>query len=89
MKFRITATSSNNITKMLKRYPFLKDKVKIEQVTQTVNTMWGFVTNTYEKCFIEIATLEEFMELIEMLDNEIIILTDNEPTIEIYDDYRE
>lgn len=86
MKFRITATSCSNDVNMLKYYPFLKDRIKIEQTTQLETTRFGIVTYTYEKCFIEIATLEELIELSKMCGTEIII-ADNE--LEIYDGYRE
>mgnify|MGYP007098812710 CR=1 FL=1 len=86
MKFRITATSCSDDVAMLKYYPFLKDRIKIEQTTQSEKTYFGIVTYTYEKCFIEIATLEELIELSKMCGTEIII-ADNE--LEIYDGYRE
>lgn len=86
MKFRIKATSCSDDVNMLKYYPFLKDRIKTEQTTQSETTRFGSVTYTYKKCFIEIATLEELMELSKMCGTEIII-ADNE--LEIYDDYRE
>lgn len=86
MKFRITATSCSDDVNMLKYYPFLKDRIKIEQTTKSEKTYFGSVTYTYKKCFIEIATLEELMELNKMCGTEIII-ADNE--LEIYDGYRE
>lgn len=89
MKFRITATSCSDDVNMLKYYPFLKDRIKIEQTTKSKTTCFGSVTYTYKKCFIEIATLEELIELSKMCGQEIIILTDDEPEIEIYDAYRE
>lgn len=90
MKFRITATSCwGNIGEMIRLYPFLKDRVKTKQITKTVETLNGFYTNTREECFIEIATLEELIELGKTCGEEIIIQTDDEPEIEIYDDYRE
>lgn len=89
MKFRITATSCSDDVNMLKNYPFLKDRIKIEQTTQLETTRFGIVTYTYKKCFIEIATLEELIELGKTCGEEIIIQTDDEPEIEIYDGYRE
>lgn len=88
MKFRITATScwGEAIDKMIEHYPFLKDRIKIEQTTKSETTYFGSVTYTYEKCFIEIATLEELMELNKMCGTEIII-DGNE--LEIYNCYRE
>lgn len=86
MKFRITATSCSDDVNMLKYYPFLKDRIKIEQTTQLETTCFGSVTYTYEKCFIEIANLEELMELNKICGTEIII-DGNE--LEIYDGYRE
>nr|DAG57151.1 MAG TPA: hypothetical protein [Caudoviricetes sp.] len=90
MKFRITATlCGGEKGRMIERYPFLKDKVKTEQLTTTEETLYGSFTSTHEECFIEIATLEELIKLGKMCGKEIIILTDDEPEIEIYDAYRE
>ena len=60
--------------------------IKIEQTTASETTCFGSVTYTYEKCFIEIVTLEELIELSKMCGTEIII-DGNE--LEIYDGYRE
>nr|DAI26782.1 MAG TPA: hypothetical protein [Caudoviricetes sp.] len=86
MKFRITATSCTNDVNMLEYYPFLKDRIKIEQTTESETTCFGSVTYTYEKCFIEIATLDELIELSNMCGTEIIIDANG---LEIYDGYRE
>ena len=90
MKFRIPATSCwGKDGRMIELYPFLKDKVKMKQLTTTEKTLYGSFTYTREEYFIEIATLEELIELANMSVGEIIILTDDEPEIEIYDCYRE
>ena len=87
MEFRISAASCwGKDGRMIERYPFLKDKVRTEQLTKTEGTQYGSFTYTREECFIEIATLEELIELSKMCGTEIII-SDNE--LEIYDDYRE
>ena len=90
MKFRIMATSCGGGDDLLTTFPFLKDRVKKEQVMVSFISFGGRVEYIPdEKCFIEIATLEELMKLIKMCDNDIILLNDDVPTIEIYDSFRE
>ena len=43
----------------------------------------------HNQVFIDLACGSQFFNLAKILDKELIIRTDDEPTVEIYDDWRE
>lgn len=100
MKYQIKSTTWDNIEQLIKHYPCLIKfgfEIDIQLVDREipvedengniVKFIYGDeVLNT---SFITIDDLDEIRELAEMVKSPLIIFEDDEPTIEIYDGYRE
>ena len=89
MKFRLTATSlmyamgdPDDVQRYLGKY--------IEKI-KNADTSLDLPKPVIEghKVYIDLMYGSQFFTLAKMLDKNLIICTDDEPTIEIYDDWRE
>ena len=84
MKFRITSTKRENAFDI--DYPFLKEKVTCEH-----NPL--FDNDAFDDYYLELENLEDLVAITRKCREHgaggLIIIADEQPEIEIYDDWRE
>lgn len=86
MKFGITSTKRDNAFDI--DYPFLKEKI-----TSVHNPLFDKYNDAFDDYYIELEDLEDLVAITRKCREHgaggLIIIADEQPEIEIYDDWRE